>query len=305
MLCRKPYTKRFVSFACGSCLPCRITKRRTWTHRIMLEAMLHEKSSFVTLTYDDEHLPPGASLVPRDMQLYLKRLRFNSLEPLRFFGVGEYGEKRDRPHYHLAIFGRDASSEQFHRALPSTHPQRFTRGVTIMDDSWDYGNVHVGTLTFASAAYIAGYTTKKLGAEDVAKLDGRHPEFARMSLRPGIGAVATASIGAVCRQYEANGLGLDVPHVLQHGRRTYPLGRYMRARLRAYLGRDEKEPDAAFYQRQEKMLSVFADFLDDTEKEAASNGDRILLAKGKRLSDEYDAQRAVQMEVKEKLGRNK
>ena len=57
MLCSNPYMKDGVSFGCGQCKGCRVNKRRQWTHRILLESMCHESSAFVTLTYDNDHLP--------------------------------------------------------------------------------------------------------------------------------------------------------------------------------------------------------------------------------------------------------
>lgn len=57
----------------------------------MMEQDRHVCTSFVTLTYDEEHLPPDGSLRKRDLQLYLKRLRRRL--PFRFFAAGEYGER--------------------------------------------------------------------------------------------------------------------------------------------------------------------------------------------------------------------
>lgn len=60
--------------------------------------------------------------------------------------------------------------------------------------------VHCGTLTPESATYVAGYVTKKLTKPGDPKLGGRHPEFARMSLRPGIGAGAMYDIGKAIQE---------------------------------------------------------------------------------------------------------
>ena len=104
-------------FPCGCCLPCRINNARTKQHRIMLEAKSHTNSAFITLTYNDEHLPftlDGlTTLCKRDLQNYFKRLRRKLKYEIRYFAVGEYGTKKsdittfegERPHYHAIVFG--------------------------------------------------------------------------------------------------------------------------------------------------------------------------------------------------------
>jgi len=66
----------------------------------MLESLCHEDNAFITLTYDNENLPENATLVPKDLKDFQKRLRYHANIDLRFFSVGEYGEKTQRPHYH-------------------------------------------------------------------------------------------------------------------------------------------------------------------------------------------------------------
>ena len=104
---------------CGRCVGCRLERSRQWANRCMLELQYHESSYFVTLTYDDEHVPvtyysenvdgearSGLTLRARDLQLFMKRLRKeHSYERLRFFACGEYGSNSYRPHYHAIIFG--------------------------------------------------------------------------------------------------------------------------------------------------------------------------------------------------------
>lgn len=234
----------------------------------MLEAVVHEKTSFVTLTYSDDKLPEGGSVVPLHLQLYLKKIR-KAYEPLRlrFFAVGEYGDSSDRPHYHLAIFGMDGS---YHtgRSLLHPHPQRLSRLETYMDRCWDFGHVHVGDLTFDSAQYIAGYVTKKLTKATDERLAGRHPEFARMSLRPGIGGhSATVIAQALLDAERTNGPAVtaDMPRVLRTGRGDYPLGSYMRERIAGVLGL-EKDSNALVYRASVERLQKLQSFLEDGEK---------------------------------------
>lgn len=189
----------------------------------MLETHLHEFSSFWTLTYSDDHYPPDGSLRPRDTQLWLKRLRkrLGPARPIRFFLVGEYGEDTQRAHYHAALYGV-ASIE-----------------VDEVTASWGKGFCYGGSLTHDSAQYISGYVTKKMTNKDDPRLNGRAPEFARMSLRPGIGALAVPDLAATFNDDIGSAFIArtgDVPSTLRHGSRTLPLGRYLRRKLREEMG---------------------------------------------------------------------
>lgn len=94
----------FVQVPCGKCLECRIQHARDWADRCVIEAKQYKYNYFVTLTYDDAHLPERNSLNPKDLQLFLKRLRkrFKGVK-IRFLASGEYGSSF-RPHYHLILF---------------------------------------------------------------------------------------------------------------------------------------------------------------------------------------------------------
>ena len=102
---------------CGKCLPCRLNRTAEWTTRMLYELKSWRCASFVTLTYNDENLPIAengrSTLVKKDVQLFMKRLRKYSGRELKYYAVGEYGsvEKTHRPHYHLIIFGFDALND--------------------------------------------------------------------------------------------------------------------------------------------------------------------------------------------------
>lgn len=205
----------------------------------MLEANQWESNSFVTLTYDDEHLPANRSVDPRDMQLFLKRLRENVYpRRVRFYGVGEYGDVTYRPHYHLALFNLDTASVHVGGMA--------CKCVVCM--SWRLGGVHVGTLTSESAAYIVSYVLKRMTNHDDPRLAGRYPEFARMSLRPGIGAGAVPAIADVCtarsgaKYISEND---DVPGSIRAGGKEWPLGRYLRKKVREAAGMDGRQSNGA------------------------------------------------------------
>lgn len=232
MLCRQPYmVSGSIPVGCGQCMPCRINRRRLWSWRMYLESLCHDESSFVTLTYDDAHLPPGGTLQPVDFKNWLKRFR-QALAPrrLRFYGVGEYGDQTWRPHYHAILFGVGVFD------LPLVER-------TWSDADGPIGMVHLGECSEATCQYVAGYVTKKMTRPDDPRLNGLHPEFSRSSNRPGIGAPAMVVIAD--RLHTDAGLDEmilrdgDVPHRLQVGRRSIPLGRYLRERLRVHMGMPE------------------------------------------------------------------
>lgn len=184
---------------CGRCIGCRIAKARDWATRMTHEAKLHSDNSFITLTYDDRHLPLDGSISREAVQLFLKRLRKavagSAASGIRYFAVGEYGERFWRPHYHLITFGFFPPDAKKWRQVRGniTYRSAFLEGV------WPYGNVETGRVTPQSCGYVARYSMKKIGGDKAADHYSRPhpvtgqlhrviPEFALMSRRPGIGA---------------------------------------------------------------------------------------------------------------------
>ena len=96
--------KSVLPLPCGKCLACRLNHAKEWAVRCMLESLYHDENYFVTLTYDDEHLPVDGKLHKKHYQDFLKRLRASS-GCFRYFGCGEYGSLNKRPHYHFVLFG--------------------------------------------------------------------------------------------------------------------------------------------------------------------------------------------------------
>lgn len=191
----------------------------------MLEAMAHGDSVFVTLTYDQEHLPEDLCVSKREAQLFLKRLRKHLGRSIRYYLVGEYGTQSGRPHYHAIIFGVSD--------LDTPH----------IEKAWQKGFVHVGTVTVESAgycvAYISNARTKQGEIDGNEKLKGRTPEFAVMSRRPGIGTDAVLALAGTLERQPGVTFGdsqRDVPYQYRLGDRKYPLGRLLAGKLRIALG---------------------------------------------------------------------
>lgn len=180
---------------CGQCAGCRLERSRQWAVRCMHEASLHDRNCFITLTYDDDHLPYGMTLVLKDFQDFMKRLRFKYGSGIRFFHCGEYGDRTGRPHYHACLFNHDFEDREYYRSNA-----RGDRVYTskALDELWGHGFCTVGDVTFDSAAYVARYVMKKITGEmahdhyNRVDEDGvvyaQRPEYVTMSRRPGLGA---------------------------------------------------------------------------------------------------------------------
>jgi len=179
------WADRPLTFRCGHCIGCRQDLARSWAIRIMHESLMHANNCFITLTYDDDHLPDDGGLQVDDYQRFTKRLRKN-LGPFRYYHCGEYGPNTHRPHYHACLFGLDFASD---RVLLRRTKQSDLYTSPLLQQTWGLGTVTVGNLTYESAEYVARYCMKKLtgnaGAEEYGDL---RPPYSSMSLKPGLGS---------------------------------------------------------------------------------------------------------------------
>ncbi|AXL14664.1 replication initiator protein [Microviridae sp.] len=191
---RLGYIDQPLTVPCGQCMGCRLEKSRQWAVRVMHEASCHDQNSFVTLTYDDDHLPYQGQLLRSDIQKFHKRLR-KKVPNVRFFYCGEYGEETERPHFHTILFGWEPDDKEL--------AGKSKNGENLYDSEklsklWKKGHSNFGSVTFESAAYVSRYSTKKVTGKLADTHYNRHcpdtgdyvlnQEFLGMSLKPGIGA---------------------------------------------------------------------------------------------------------------------
>lgn len=184
-----------IKIPCGGCIGCRLAKMEDWSTRCAHEAQMHSSNSFLTLTFDDDHYPPDGSVHLRTFQLFMKRLR-KEIGRVRFFGCGEYGEQTQRAHYHALIFGHDFERD---RQLFKVTKHGPLYSSETLSKVWPYGSALIGSVTPASAGYVAGYVRKKIGGDLAAShylrqhpisglLVKVEPEFGTQSKKPGLGA---------------------------------------------------------------------------------------------------------------------
>lgn len=292
MLCENPINLSSQLARCGQCEPCRASRSREWAGRIMLEAGCHEQNVFLTLTYNDDHLPPDGSLRPTDLQNWLKRVR-KSLKHsrLRFFACGEYGSQTERAHYHAVLFNAPSClrgrSDKFRRGVGGTIccPVCAMYQSTWSLDDEEIGSVDVGMVEARTAAYVGGYIIKGKTHRLDPRLRGREPEFSTKSLRPGLGAFAVDALASAF--LSAKREAIDIPTYVEFGGQKYPLGRYLTNRFRSKVGISNAVASAIrqTYSK-EKMLELreVAEQNSITLKEAyqAINAQKILNWKSKR-----------------------
>lgn len=176
-----------ITVPCGKCAACLSNQRSDWTFRLKEELKKAKSAYFITLTYNEDHVPyvnnETATLRKRDLQLFIKRLRrFHDMEVekyqkyvngryvefkppiLRYYAIGEYGPETLRPHYHGLFFNISEDA------------------VSHLDEIWNLGFIKVGDVNTASIHYVTKYVINR--KQDI---EGVERPFSIMSRRPGIG----------------------------------------------------------------------------------------------------------------------
>lgn len=191
-----------IPVACGHCISCRIKRAIEWKIRGVHEAQSTFHPTYaVTLTYDQEHLPPAGSLRKDDLRSFHRRLRYQTGHEFRFLACGEYGPTTGRAHYHGIYFGL---------RLPDVYKSgRHLVSKTLLD-AWGNGQVSFHLATSESIAYVSGYVVKKLRChhktepvmETVDPQTGLvidetpvRREFLQASNRPGLGSAWVDQFG--------------------------------------------------------------------------------------------------------------
>lgn len=210
---RKSETGIAIKIPCGQCAGCRLESSRQWAMRAMHEKQMHNRSAFLTLTYNDKCLPPGGSLSLDDYQKFMKRLRWK-LGPVRFLGCGEYGDTTRRAHYHILLLNCDFTDKLFHKLSPSGARLYVSRTLDALwsDERGNLGHSLIGDVEFDSCAYVARYVMKKIKGQDV--YGERLPPFLTMSRNPGLGATWFEKYGGQAYNWDSvivNGMEVRPP----------------------------------------------------------------------------------------------
>lgn len=143
------HSKRIVEVPCGHCSWCRKRRATEWSLRISHELVYRPYGYFVGLTYDKKSIKYyDGSIYPtldkKDLINYMRYLRRYCKLSMKYFAVGEYGSKSDRPHYHAIILSDRIIDKN------------------IIKENWKYGMVDIGVVEPASINYVLKYVTKSI-----------------------------------------------------------------------------------------------------------------------------------------------
>lgn len=204
---------KYTQINCGECIGCRLDYSREWANRGYLESLQYKHNYFITLTYDEDHLPEAEEvttssgltfteleeyewkgiLVPKEFTQFMKNLRqimkrdYN-VDGVRFMGCGEYGGEGARPHYHIILFNCPLPEETFYNPRISWGKDVYYQN-TIIERAWTKGISNICEANWNNIAYTARYITKKIngtGSEEEYAARGQIKEFFRTSRNPGI-----------------------------------------------------------------------------------------------------------------------
>ena len=168
----EPYRPPDLWTFCGKCAGCKERQKKDWGVRLFHESKMHEKSSFITFTYDEQYVPDKIS--KKHASNFMKRLKRYAGSHVRYYTTGEYGEKTRRPHYHSIIFGED-----FRQNEHTFQIGQDTWGDMKLQEIWGMGAIQIADFNPARAFYTAGYVAKKLDDPDTFSIKSINPPIGK------------------------------------------------------------------------------------------------------------------------------
>lgn len=209
---------------CKKCIGCQLDYSQDWATRCYLESLYTKDNYFVTLTYDDEHLPRPESIEtsrshmifdkeacneqgyqwhyccndPDDIKKFMHDLRqyitrhpkiFPEGSKVRFIACEEYGSEGWRTHLHLILMDCYLPLSSFYVSWIDWKKDIHWNN-SILEKIWGKGRVDVMEANYEAMAYVARYATKKvMNTADEVEYGARGmlKEVFRQSRNPGIG----------------------------------------------------------------------------------------------------------------------
>lgn len=272
-VCVSPLVKRYVNktfdLPCGRCYECKKSRASSWAFRMLQEFKSKETTSayFVTLTYENAPITKNGlmTLKKRDIQLWLKRLRkANPETTIKYYAVGEYGGKTQRPHYHIIVL--NAKME--------------TVGYTWKLHNLQIGHVHIGQVNEATIMYTLKYISKEWKKKH--ERDDRENQFSLMS--KGIGKnYLTPQMIKWHRDDLKNRMFIQLP-----GGDRIGVPRYYKKKI--YTDR-EREEIGQYLKENAELLTLKQELL--TKGEYIKNIHQVRMEKHKRYFKKYNEKNKI------------
>ena len=220
---------------CGQCVECLQAKAAMYTSKLLAESLCHREANgyFVTWTYDNYHLPPFGSLEKDALSRLRCHLRQHVCKPyrkdgklvrpkmddyLRYFAIGEYGTKYDRPHYHMCLWSDLLTQTDIIQLMHTVWS----------DDKGLIGQIDIQPFQSTGAVgYVSKYHSKRLAnvlkgsTDDVTSLRFKIsngmciPPYIRCSKELGLSFFQRPEIRAIYERgdtYKYNGFSLLCPY---------------------------------------------------------------------------------------------
>lgn len=201
MIRNKSVTRGSIQAPCGKCENCLKRRVSNWSFRLLQEDKVSDSSYFLTLTYGSEFCPVPVTkngfmdLSKHHLQLFFKRLRKahgsdgDIGKSLKYYAVGEYGGKRQRPHYHIILF-----NARLELLIGAKYADAVKSGILELDGKRQFeceywsdakldayrGGITIGKVSGASVGYTMKYVSKP-SKVPMHRNDDRTPEFSLMS----------------------------------------------------------------------------------------------------------------------------
>lgn len=238
--CKTPYQPKGqnIAFPCGGCLDCRKRRAAGWGFRLRQQLKVSNTAYFLTLTYDNEHVPitPNGflTLYPAHVKNYIKTLRKTQERALikmaeqtetkyvptlvKYYQVGEYGGIYNRPHYHLIIYNLELETliTSKWKTIALNNPDYYLKGkYHYQTKYWKHGTITIGQVEEASIMYCLKYIQKGKTVP-IHGLDDRQPEYQCMSKGLGLNYITDEALkwhygDHLNRYYGNNPGGIKVP----------------------------------------------------------------------------------------------
>lgn len=140
--------KEHIFVPCGRCPLCIQNRSNQWVFRLKEQMKKCSDAYFITLTYDNEHLPHNSN-GKEYVQKFIKRLRKNYHLPkeFKYYLVSELGGEFGRLHYHALFYNTGMRLGQLWRAIYNT---------------WASGRIKVDYINNNRINYCAKYMLQNL-----------------------------------------------------------------------------------------------------------------------------------------------